>query len=229
MSRITRLLCIVVICVIREIESFQINTINNNVDIRCTFSLPKSYSIERSRLAYDQSRGIKNCSSIRRSKSISSTCYLFNRDEETNNNLQQQDINIETIPNNKEENLNKFRLLMGTLYGIAGISHFIDCYYGSSQLLVLAGLPTYYELPLVGQIFAIVWCLVGPLSFVLSQYGVKVGNNGMLADVGLIIYGLVEIAGATFSPITSTIVNAVVVQVVVLAAWIYSRQKEEVE
>ena len=51
----------------------------------------------------------------------------------------------------------------------------------------------------------------------------------MLADVGLIIYGLVEIGGATFSPNTSTIVNAVVVQVVVLAAWIYSRQKEEVD
>jgi len=142
--------------------------------------------------------------------------------------MQQQDINIETsISNNKEENLNKFRLLMGSLYGIAGISHFIDCYYGSSQLLVLAGLPTYYELPFAGQIFAIVWCLVGPLSFVLSQWGVKVGNN-RLADVGLIIYGLVEIGGAAFSPNTSTIVNAVVVQVVVLAAWIYSCQKEEV-
>jgi len=118
---------------------------------------------------------------------------------------------------------------MGTLYGTAGISHFIDCFYGSSQLLVLAGLPSYYELPLAGQIFAIVWCLVGPLSFVLSQVKAGTGNNGMLADVGLIIYCLVEISGATFSPNTSTIINAVVVQVVVLAAWIYSRQKEEVE
>jgi len=51
--------------------------------------------------------------------------------------------------------------------------------------------------------------------------GVKVGNSGRLADVGLIIYGLVEISGATFSPNMSTIVNAVAVQVVVLAAWIY--------
>ena len=227
MGRFITLLFIVVISIIQEIESFQIHTINN-VENRSTFSSSfKSISIERSRLIYDYSnRRSNNCNPIR---SISSTQYLFNRDEDTNNNnLQQQDINIETIQNNKEENLNKFRLLMGSLYGVAGISHFIDCFYGPSQLLVLAGLPTYYELPIAGQIFAIVWCLAGPLSFVLSQYGVKVGNN-RLADVGLIIYGLVEIGGATFSPNTSTIVNAVVVQVVVLAAWIYSRRKEEVD
>lgn len=221
MIRFTVLVCVVVICIIQEIESFQMHTNINCIENRCTLS--KLRSVKWSTLVYDQSI---RCSSIRRSRSISSTCCLFNRDDETNNNnLQQQ--NIETT--NNTENLNKFRLLMGSLYGVAGISHFIDCFYGPSQLLVLAGLPTYYELPIAGQIFAIVWCLAGPLSFVLSQYGVKVGNNGKLADVGLIIYGLVEIGGAVFSPNMSTIVNAVVVQVVVLAAWIYSRQKKEVE
>ena len=187
MSRFITLVCVVVISIIQEIESFQIHKINN-VENR---SFCTSKSIERSGLvcSYCPNRGINNCSNIRR-RGSSSTRYLFNRDEDTNNKLQ-QDINIETSISNNEENLNKFRILMGSLYGIAGISHFIDCFYGSSQLLAMAGLPTYYELPLEGQIFAIVWCFAGPLSFLLSQYGVKVGNNGSLADVGLIIYGLV--------------------------------------
>lgn len=120
----------------------------------------------------------------------------------------------------EEENLNKFRSLMGTLYGVAGVSHAYDCFFGSSQLLLIAGLSPFHDLSLGGQAFAVVWCAAGPLSFILSQYG-----DGRLADIGLISYGAIEIGGALFSPHISTIVNAIVVQAIVLAAWIYSRQK----
>ena len=107
MIRFTVLVCVVVICIIQEIESFQMHTNINCIENRCTLS--KLRSVKWSTLVYDQSI---RCSSIRRSRSISSTCCLFNRDDETNNNnLQQQ--NIETT--NNTENLNKFRLLMGRI------------------------------------------------------------------------------------------------------------------
>ncbi|KAL7449675.1 hypothetical protein ACHAWC_001721, partial [Mediolabrus comicus] len=67
--------------------------------------------------------------------------------------------------------LDKFRSLMGTLYGIAGLVHAYDLIYGGSQLLVAAGAPPFEALPVQGQAVAILWCLVGPLSFVKSRIG----------------------------------------------------------
>jgi hypothetical protein len=43
--------------------------------------------------------------------------------------------------------------------------------------------------------------------------------------LGIIVYGVVELGGAAFSPSASTIVNAGLVQGIVLASWIYSRQR----
>eukprot|EP00571_Detonula_confervacea_P008561 CAMPEP_0172315082 /NCGR_PEP_ID=MMETSP1058-20130122/24053_1 /TAXON_ID=83371 /ORGANISM="Detonula confervacea, Strain CCMP 353" /LENGTH=152 /DNA_ID=CAMNT_0013029079 /DNA_START=248 /DNA_END=703 /DNA_ORIENTATION=+ len=127
---------------------------------------------------------------------------------------------LSMIKNNDEqqiienENLDKFRSLMGTLYGIAGIAHLYDCVLGPSQLLVAAGNPPFHDLPIVGQVMAIIWCLMGPIAFVLSRQG-----SGRIADAGLVAYGVVEVGVAAFSPDASTVVNASLVQGIVLAAW----------
>jgi len=123
--------------------------------------------------------------------------------------------------------LNKFRQLMGFLYGVAGIAHFGDCLV-DSQLLISAGSLPYYELPPSGQAFALLWCAAGPFSYFASRIG------GKIADLSLISYGLIEILGAALivfgvegsiarnlDPFT----NAVLVQGVVLLAWLYSSQK----
>ena len=130
-------------------------------------------------------------------------------------------ISFSTNNNDNEmqsENLNSFRSLMGTLYGIAGIAHAFDCLIGPSQLLIQAGISPYYDLSPTGQIFALVWCLAGPLAFFLSRKG------GSIADVGLVTYGVVEVGVASFSPMVG---NAILVQVVVLVSWLYSRNRDE--
>ena len=125
------------------------------------------------------------------------------------------------------ESLDKFRRLMGTLYGIAGLAHAYDLILGGSQLLIAAGAPPFEMLPLQGQALAILWCLVGPLSFIKSRIG------GNIADLGLIIYGLVEVVGAGAVRVEygagdlDPLVNAIAVQGIVGLSWLYSQSKDE--
>jgi len=133
---------------------------------------------------------------------------------------------------NRLPKLHKFRTLMGNLYGVAGIAHLADCVLGPSQLLTTAGAPPFPMLPLLGQVYALLWCCAGPLSFALSRTG-----SAGFADIGLIVYGLVEVIGAglisaTYASgeapgIVDPILNATLVQAVVLAAWFYSANKKE--
>ena len=122
--------------------------------------------------------------------------------------------------------LDKFRSLMGSLYGVAGLAHAYDLLFGGSQLLVAAGAPPFESLPLQGQALAILWCLVGPLSFIKSRFG------GNIADLGLILYGGVEIGGAFAirsgygAGELDPFVNAIVVQGIVGLAWLYSSTKK---
>eukprot|EP00581_Thalassiosira_minuscula_P036052 CAMPEP_0184447180 /NCGR_PEP_ID=MMETSP0740-20130409/3490_1 /TAXON_ID=385413 /ORGANISM="Thalassiosira miniscula, Strain CCMP1093" /LENGTH=125 /DNA_ID=CAMNT_0026816743 /DNA_START=1 /DNA_END=378 /DNA_ORIENTATION=+ len=120
---------------------------------------------------------------------------------------------------------------MGVLYGGAGLAHLYDLFLGGSQLLVAAGAPPFETLPLEGRALALLWCAVGPLCAALSRMG------GRVADVGLILYGLVEVFGAgviRFSAGSDGVavgemdpfVNAVVVQGIVALAWLYSSKKE---
>jgi len=124
--------------------------------------------------------------------------------------------------------LAKFRRLMGTLYGVAGLVHAGDCFVGNSQLLRMVGAPGFYDLPFQGQILATTWCVMGPLAFVSSHVG-----NMKFADAGLIAYGLVEVACAaivtTFfeSGSATAFTNAIVVQAIVAASWVYSSQQIE--
>ena len=116
------------------------------------------------------------------------------------------------------------------------VSHLVDCVLGPSQLLIAAGAPPFDMLPLSGKVVALVWCLVGPLSFVLSKYGGK-----GYADLGLILYGLVEAGAAGLVSlnygtgtddtsgliIMNSFVNAILVQGVVAGAWYYSASKDQ--
>jgi hypothetical protein len=111
------------------------------------------------------------------------------------------------------------------LYGIAGILHFADCFFGSSELFTNFGWPSFYELSIAGQLLVLLWCAMGPVAYALSLFG--------LEDVGLVCYGIVEVsltilANQQFAPAEGTnsgldpVANAVLVQAVILASWIYS-------
>ena len=128
--------------------------------------------------------------------------------------------------------INKFRSLMGNLYGVAGLAHAADCYFGDSQLLVAAGSPPAQDLPLAGQSLVALWCVAGPIAFGASKVG------GVAADLGLLFYGAVEVAGAAIleselpnlggtAADIDPLINSVVVQGIVLAPWLYSKNKEE--
>ena len=114
--------------------------------------------------------------------------------------------------------LDRFRSLMGTLYGVAGIAHAADLLIGPSTLLTAAGAPPFRELPPPAQALAGLWCLAGPLAYLTSRRG------GRAADAGLVVYGLVEVLGAAF---TDALPNALAVQGVVAASWIYSSSKTQ--
>ena len=137
---------------------------------------------------------------------------------------------------NEPHPIDQFRDLMGTLYGVAGVAHAADCYIGQSQLLVSAGSPPFSDLPPAGQALVALWCVAGPVAYATSRVG------GRIADLGLIVYGIVEVGGAaviarylsttledsgTAGADIDALMNAVLVQGVVFASWIYSRNKKE--
>jgi hypothetical protein len=132
--------------------------------------------------------------------------------------------------------LASFRKLMGTLYGIAGIGHLLDVTIGGSQLFQRANIPPFEDLPTEGQIYAIVWCLVGPSAYLLSkqrQQRQQISEISdfkftpiNLGDVGIVLYGLVEVFGAYLTSQPEVLMNANVVQCIVASAWIYSYKKD---
>ena len=118
--------------------------------------------------------------------------------------------------------LDRFRSLMGTLYGVAGIAHAADCLAGPSALLTAAGAPPFQDLPPPAQALAVIWCAAGPLAYLTSRRG------GRAADAGLVAYGVVEVLGAALVSANvdaaelAALPNALAVQGVVAASWIYS-------
>ena len=120
--------------------------------------------------------------------------------------------------------LDQFRELMGSLYGIAGVAHLADCLVGPSTLLITSGCSSFYNLPASGQFLALVWCLAGPVSYILSKKA--------KGDLGMISYGAIEVGCAAVILATNSspesmeaLKNAILVQVVVALAWIYSSQQ----
>mmetsp|Transcript_5835 Transcript_5835/g.6781 ORF Transcript_5835/g.6781 Transcript_5835/m.6781 type:complete len:305 (-) Transcript_5835:235-1149(-) len=124
--------------------------------------------------------------------------------------------------------LNSFRTLMGQLYGIAGVAHLADILAGESVLFTSAGIPVYTDLPLVGQAYAWFWCAVGPLSYFATSIRKEDPSNrpSLVADGSLVLYGLVEVIGVILASTNSEVlINAIAVQGIVSAAWIYSYKK----
>lgn len=136
--------------------------------------------------------------------------------------------------------IDSFRKLMGILYGFAGMAHLVDLLAGGSQLFTnVVGIPSFENLDLVGQLYALVWCAVGPIAYYLSSTtassSIDANGNPVFAlnraDIGLVLYGIVELLGAVLSSgftgaAPDVVSNAAGVQAVVLAAWIYSYQKQ---
>jgi hypothetical protein len=119
--------------------------------------------------------------------------------------------------------LDSFRKLIGILYGGAGLAHLADLLVGPSALLVAAGPPMFADLTPQGQAFALLWCAAGPVSFAASR-----ADDPLIADAGLVFYGLVEVVGAFLTPRNSeAFTNALLLQGVVLATWLYSSKKNE--
>ena len=136
--------------------------------------------------------------------------------------------------------LDSFRKLMGILYGIAGIAHFLDLFWGGSQLFTnVIGIPSFQNLDLFGQLYAILWCAAGPIAYFLSVFKpsspeVRSGDKIVFnrADIGLVFYGIVEVVGAALSSsfaeaAPNVVLNASSVQAIVIAAWIYSLKKQQ--
>lgn len=132
----------------------------------------------------------------------------------------------------------RFRLLMGSLYLVAGLSHLADCLLGESALLRAAGAPAFAELGPAGQAVALAWCAAGPLSFALAIAGEA------FADAGLVAYGVIEVAAAALASGTaaassaaatataseqdmSTLIAAVGVQALVASSWAYAAGSNE--
>ena len=119
----------------------------------------------------------------------------------------------------KESSIDDFRYLMGSLYGIAGAIHLADSLM-SSQLLTSVGSSPFSALPALGKGLVLLWCFMGFVSFYFSRIG------GLVADLGLILYGLVEMIGAGIIQFGSDGIvasgdpfsNAVMVQAIVLLA-----------
>lgn len=137
--------------------------------------------------------------------------------------------------------LDSFRKLMGVLYGIAGVAHLLDLLVGGSQLFTtVIGIPSFENLDFAGQTYALLWCAVGPIAYSFSATTASSssfqgsGDDAIAlnrADLGIVLYGIVELLGAIFSSAITgaspdVVSNAVGVQAIVLAAWIYSYQKQ---
>jgi len=140
--------------------------------------------------------------------------------------------------------LDSFRKLVGALYGVAGLAHLADLLAGGSRLFTeVAGIPSFRELDPSGQLYALFWCAAGPIAYLLSAAGSSPAAGGpgesgggvsalTKADAGLVLYGITEVVGAVFASgvpgaAPGVVTNAVGVQAVVLAAWVYSYQKEQ--
>lgn len=70
----------------------------------------------------------------------------------------------ENVQDTEAQPIDKFRNLMGSLYGVAGLAHAADCYLGPSTLLVASGSPPYPDLPAEGQALVALWCAAGPIA-----------------------------------------------------------------
>lgn len=121
--------------------------------------------------------------------------------------------------------LDQFRQIMAMLYCGAGLLHFSDLILGNSLLFTQAGAPQFGDLPALGQVYALAWCVSGPLALYLSRQHKK-------GDIALIQYGIVEVMGslligANVANGIVVILNAIGVQTAVIGSWFYCQNLDD--
>mmetsp|Transcript_67472 Transcript_67472/g.158300 ORF Transcript_67472/g.158300 Transcript_67472/m.158300 type:complete len:219 (+) Transcript_67472:73-729(+) len=124
-------------------------------------------------------------------------------------------------------NSDEFQKLMGVCYGAAGVAHLFDLL-GPNLLPAMAGAPSFQELPLPGQLAALFWCATGPIAFAATRLTSKPFGDASLAFYGLYEIGLAASVTATYpSAGVQGVLNAVQVQLVVLAAYVFTAWKDQ--
>eukprot|EP00929_Paragymnodinium_shiwhaense_P110113 TRINITY_DN76829_c0_g1_i1.p1 TRINITY_DN76829_c0_g1~~TRINITY_DN76829_c0_g1_i1.p1 ORF type:complete len:265 (-),score=21.28 TRINITY_DN76829_c0_g1_i1:157-951(-) len=124
-------------------------------------------------------------------------------------------------------NSRDFQQLMGVLYGVAGLLHLLDLL-GPNALPKMAGAPPFQELSVLGQAAALGWCATGPFAFAITRLASKPFGDASLAFYGLYEIGLAASVSAAYPAAgVDGVLSAVQVQLVVLAAYVYTAWKDE--
>jgi ribosomal protein S18 acetylase RimI-like enzyme len=87
----------------------------------------------------------------------------------------------------------KYRDVLSSAYGFAGLAHFIDLVFLNSTVAVYAGAPAFWEMTGLEKTLALVWCAVGPLA-TAANFWAKKKNAPSVAVAGLVAYGAFETA-----------------------------------
>lgn len=118
----------------------------------------------------------------------------------------------------------KYRDVLSSAYGFAGLAHLIDLVFLNSTLVVNAGAPAFWEMTGLEKTAALVWCAVGPLA-TAANFWAKKKNAPSVAVAGLVAYGAFETALACVCALLfgarggDAATGAVAVQAVVLACY----------
>ena len=87
----------------------------------------------------------------------------------------------------------KYRDVVSTAYGFAGLAHFVDLVVGNSVLASAAGAPGFWEMSGLQKALAMLWCALGPASAACVAVGKK-RDAPEIAVAGLVAYGFFETA-----------------------------------
>lgn len=118
----------------------------------------------------------------------------------------------------------KYRDVVSSAYGFAGLAHFIDLVFLNSTVAVAAGAPAFWEMTGLEKTLALVWCAFGPLA-TAANFLAKKKNAPSVAVAGLVAYGAFETALACVCALLfgarggDAATGAVAVQAVVLACY----------
>jgi ribosomal protein S18 acetylase RimI-like enzyme len=118
----------------------------------------------------------------------------------------------------------KYRDVLSSAYGLAGLAHFIDLLFLNSTVAVYAGAPAFWEMTGLEKTAALVWCAAGPLA-TAANFWAKKKNAPSVAVAGLVAYGAFETALACVCALLfgarggDAATGAVAVQAVVLACY----------
>lgn len=120
--------------------------------------------------------------------------------------------------------LAKYRRVVSSAYGFAGLVHFVDLVFGSSACAIAAGAPSFAEMTMEQKILALLWCALGPASTACDA-AARRKKNKKISVAGLVAYGAFETALACSCAVWfgarggDAATGAVAVQAVVFACY----------